>query len=191
MIEVSCIYTHYNGRYMNMVFIKYEKFMKIILQKRMIVIKIMKLKTIQKLFQFYILSLLTSNNITTIYSIYNFKKNNIIFGISTQKIWKYLSLSKGYDIIPIEKNSTRNPLLSQEPKRETGMKKTKKFMKILFYYYDRNYINDPMIIIDNYISRMIFLTNVEKIIKYEKQIYLLSCIKSFNNDIYNNIKKFL
>jgi hypothetical protein len=174
-----------------MVFIKYEKFMKIILQKRMIVIKIMKLKTIQKLFQFYILSLLTSNNITTIYSIYNFKKNNIIFGISTQKIWKYLSLSKGYDIIPIEKNSTRNPLLSQEPKRETGMKKTKKFMKILFYYYDRNYINDPMIIIDNYISRMIFLTNVEKIIKYEKQIYLLSCIKSFNNDIYNNIKKFL
>jgi hypothetical protein len=176
---------------MNIVFIKYEKFMKIILQKRMIVIKIIKLKTIQKLFQFYILSLLTSNNITTIYSIYNFKKNNIIFGISTQKIWKYLSLSKGYDIIPIEKNSTRNPLLSQEPKRETGMKKMKKFMKMLYYYYDKNYINDPVIIIDNYISRMISLTNVEKIIKYEKQIYLLSCIKSFNNDIYNNIKKFL
>jgi len=188
MIEVSCFYMDYNYEPINFTFIKYEKFMKIILQKRKIVISFKNLLNHQILYKYYILSLITTEDTSKIYSNDGFA----IYGISTEKIWKYLYYDKGYDIVPLEKDYTRNPFKTREPIRETSIKKQKKLFKMMnSYYYDKKLLCDPMIIMNNYLSILILSTSVQKIIDYEKEIYLLCCIRGFNKDIYSTIKKFI
>ena len=193
MIEVSCFYMDYNYEPINFTFIKYEKFMKIILQKRKIVISFKNLLNHQILYKYYILSLITTEDTSKIYSnLINPYDGFAIYGISTEKIWKYLYYDKGYDIVPLEKDYIRNPFKTREPIRETSIKKQKKLFKMMnSYYYDKKLLCDPMIIMNNYLSILILSTNVQKIINYEKEIYLLCCIRGFNKDIYSTIKKFI
>jgi hypothetical protein len=81
---------------------------------------------------------------------------------------------------------------SQEPKRETSIKKQKKFLKLLNYYieFDNFMIDHPLIIIQNLIELYLnFIKELEyQIITYENKIYFLSCVRSLNIDIYMTFK---
>ena len=190
MIEISCFYVHYNRCPINITFIKYDKFMKIILQNRTISIRIENIIEYQFLVDFYILSLLCTKDTSKIdYEINN--KGQIFYGVSTKRLWKGLYFMREYEIITLEKNFFKNPLLSQEPRRETGNKKIRKFMKEFYSYYDSNLLHDPLELLPMFISKTISDTRIEEIIKYEQMIYNLCCIKNFNNDIYASIMNYM
>lgn len=185
MIEISCFYIYYDQIPMNFTFIKYEKFMKILFQSKMIIIEINNLKKFKFLFQIYILSLLCTEDTSKICCY------NDIYGVSTQIIWNNRHLTKYYDIIILKINKSKNPLLSQEPKRETSVKKQKKLLKSFYKFYNLDYIKNPLNYINDYQNRLIYNLNMDAIIQYEKKIYLLCCIRGFNRDIYTNIMKFM
>ena len=190
MIEISCFYVHYNRCPINITFIKYDKFMKIILQNRTISIRIENIIEYQFLVDFYILSLLCTKDTSKIdYEINN--KGQVFYGVSTKRLWKCLYFMREYEIITLEKNFFKNPLLSQEPRRETGTKKIRKFMKEFYSYYDSNLLHDPHELLPIFISKTISDTRIEEIIKYEQMIYNLCCIKNFNNDIYASIMNYM
>jgi hypothetical protein len=113
------------------------------------------------------------------------------YAISTLKYWKYSSYCDVYDNITLEKSCTRNPFLSQEPKRETTIKKLNKLLKMINSYYNKQTFRHPSYYINNLIIKKIAETNIENVIQYEKEIYLLSCIRGLNRDIYSAIKKFM
>jgi hypothetical protein len=185
MVEVSCFYIHFKINSINFTFIKYEKFIKIIFQEKRIVMKIENLRNYQILFQFYILSLLCTEDVSKISCV----KND--YAISTLKYWKYSSYCDDYDNITLEKSCTKNPFLSQEPKRETTIKKLNKLLKMINTYYNKQTFRHPSYYINNFIIKKIAETNIEDVIQYEKEIYLLSCIRGVNRDIYSAIKKFM
>lgn len=161
MIEISCFYIHYNRVPVNFTFIKYEKFMKIIFQTKKIVIPIEKLKNNQLLFQFYILSLLCTEDPSKVSRVRNG------YGVSTEKFWKYIEFYRDYDVITLEKDRMKNPLSSQEPKRETSVKKQNKFLKLLETYERRRFFSHPMFYIDNYQSELLERTKAAEIIQKE------------------------
>ena len=192
MVEVSCFYVHYNRDPVNFTFIKYDNFMKIILQKRKIIIKIENLKNYEMLYHFYILSLLCTEDTSNIYKINDiFNEKNFIYAISTQKFWKNLHLTYYYTPIILEKNQFKNPLLSKEPKKETGIKKQNKLLKMMSNYYYNGHIFNPLYYIDIFLKFMIDTVDMEQIIQHEKMIYILCCLRGFNKDIYTNIMKFI
>jgi hypothetical protein len=193
MVEVSCFYIHFKINSINFTFIKYEKFVKIIFQEKRIVMKIENLRNYQILFQFYLLSLLCTEDVSKIKAV-NFRnkwRNMNDYAISTLKYWKYSSYCDVYDNITLEKSCTRNPFLSQEPKRETTIKKLNKLLKMINNYYNKQTFRHPSYYINNFIIKKIAETNIENVIQYEKEIYLLSCIRGLNRDIYSAIKKFM
>jgi len=179
MVEVSCVYFDYNYKQEPIIFtfIKYEKFIKIILQDRKIILEIKNLKNNKILFNLYILSILITNNISKNCEISSF------YGI----------YGDDFNFIEFEKIWIKNPFLSQEPKRETSMKKQKKFIKMINNYYDYGDITDPIHIINIFQQFLInkYTKEIKRIIEYENKIYLLSCIRSFNKDIYSNIIKLI
>ena len=191
MVEISCYYVHYNREPINITFIRYKKFMKIILQNRKIIIAIENLKTNKLLFNLYILSLLCTEDTSKINLEFDFNGNDV-YCVSTHKSWKYLYFVKiGYDLIELEKNSRKNPLLSQEPKRETSIKKINKLLNMLYNYFNTYHIENPLDTINKYLKHLIKDTQIQEIIKYEQMIYNLCCIKNFNNDIYMNIMNYI
>ena len=191
MVEISCYYVHYNREPINITFIRYKKFMKIILQNRKIIIAIENLKTNKLLFNLYILSLLCTEDTSKINLEFDFNGNDV-YCVSTHKSWKYLYFVKiGYDLIELEKNSRKNPLLSQEPKRETSIKKINKLLNMLYNYFNTYHIENPLDTINKYLKHLIKDTQIQEIIKYEQMIYNLCCIKNFNNDIYASIMNYM
>jgi len=171
MIEISgVLYIFDNKIQIYFKFIKYDNFIKIFFQYRTIIILFKNLKNYKLLFQFYILSLLKEQTNLII-------KNKVI-------IYSILLIDnndKNYNI-KFNIKMLNNLINSKIPSRETSIKKQKKFLKLINYY---NLIN-PLILIE----KVLFI-DINKIIDYENKIYLLCCIRSFNRDIYYNIKKFL
>jgi hypothetical protein len=166
MVTISCYYNHYNRDPINFTFIKYEKYIKIILNDRSIIITIEQLVTNYYLFQIYILSLLCTED-TEIFSIRYGK-----YGIYSQWYWKNLYFTNYYNFTELYKQ--KNPLFSQEPKRISGNKKIKKFSKLFDSYLSK--IKDPIVLINEYyLSESIDL--IEEINKYGKDIY--SSIKNY------------
>jgi hypothetical protein len=200
-IEVSCVYFDYNYKQEPIIFtfIKYDRFIKIKYgnENKSIIIKIENLKKNKLLFNFYILSILITNNISKNYEISSF------YGICSYDKFSFIEFEKtwvknritNYDkfsFIEFEKIWVKNPFLSQEPKRETSIKKQKKFIKMINNYYDYGDITDPIYLINIFQELLLnkYTNEIKKIIEYENKIYLLSCIRGFNRDIYSNIKKF-
>ena len=70
-----------------------------------------------------------------------------------------------------EKRCFENPLLSQEPKRETSTKKQNKFMKLFHRCFDI-YINDPRKVFHLYKEHLINDTNIKEIIEYLSLIHI-------------------
>ena len=186
MTEITCFYVEFeHGSPINMTFIKYKNFMKILLDKRKIVIAIENLKNYQKLFEFYILSLLLTKNSNKI-STYDDRYK--VYGVFCEKIGSHLLFNGRYEFIMLD-NYHKNPLISQEPKRETSIKKLKKFFKMMDNYFEPN-INS-LKLTELYLRKTILDTDIYKIIQYEKEIEILTCIRSVNRDVYSIIKNFM
>ena len=166
MIEISCFYVDYKTKPVNITFIKYNKFIKIIFDKKEIILSFVNLINCKILFEFYILSLLCTEDTSNIGHI------TIIYGNSTEIIDKNLNFTGFYDFIILEKRRFKNPLLSKEPKRETSNKKQNKFFKSLFNYIIDTNIN-PFYCIEYYQEQLIVSTQIKKFIEYETNIYNL------------------
>jgi hypothetical protein len=188
MIEISCFYADDDefNEPINITFIKYEKFMKIAINEKKMIIKIENLKKSQFLFEYYILSLLCTKDLNKTYLF-----NNEIYCVLTNKYWNNSIFSDKYNLIRIKSSSKKDPLLSQEPKRESSFKKQSKFFKLMYHYFYTMHIKDPFHLIKDYISSSIERTDMTKIIEYEKKIEILSCIRGANRDVYSNVMKFM
>jgi hypothetical protein len=69
MTEISCFYNHFNSKPLKYIFIKYDKYVKVILNYHSVILTIEQLVSNSRLFQMYILSLLctSTNSITEVY----------------------------------------------------------------------------------------------------------------------------
>lgn len=191
MVEVSCFYIH-SINSINFTFIKFNNFMKIILNKRSVILTNKQIIENSKLFQIYILSLLCTKDTSNIQVIYNDRYKKDFYGIAARKYWQCNYYTDNYEIIEFEKSnlkSPRNPLKILEPKRESGMKKIRKFMKL----FNLIRINPIECIREYYeIESMQYIDYFSRYISYNKKIYVLSMIKSkYGNDIYEKIISFI
>ena len=192
MVEISCFYIEFYCNPVIFVFIRYEKFMKIILNGMKIIISIENLKKYEMLFQFYVLSLLCTEDTSKICCVNNdygistkqYRKNNFIYR-------DYDFIYRDYDFIKLDKDLLKKSFVSQEPNEETGYEKLNKFLKTICYYYNNRLISHPLYLIDLFQKLSIDDTHINKVIQYENKIYLLCCIRGFNRDVYSNIKKFI
>jgi hypothetical protein len=89
----------------------------------------------------------------------------------------------------LEKRCFKNPLLSQEPKRETSIRKRNKFLDMMDELFYRRV--NPYHAIRLYQDQLIVDTGAQQIFEYEKKINVLCSIRGFNRDIYSAIRKFL
>jgi len=188
MTEISCFYSAYDREPRNFTFIKYQKFMKISLCNKSIVMRIENLKSHPGLFKFYILSLLCTEDPKRIWSIDD-DNGTEVFGVSTERLRDRFGFTGTYDFIMLEKRCFKNPLLSQEPKRETSIGKRNKFLDMMDELFYRR-VNAYQAI-RLYQNQLIVDTGASKIVDYEKRINVLCSIRGFNRDIYSAIKKFL
>ena len=193
MIEFSMLLSLYDFHYedfsinplrFELNFIKYDKFIKIKYgdENKSIIIRIENLKKHKLLFQYYIASLLCSFNYTEI----NEDGYNIFSASSTINFWIIHTIN-----LKFKKKEFNQILYSQEPKRETSIKKQKKFLKILNYHIKIGILENPLIILEKIVELYLdFIKDLEyQIIDYENKIYFLSCVRSFNRDIYSTFKE--
>jgi hypothetical protein len=204
MVEFSCLISFYDcifdhifdnkcnsneqlGYKLFFKFFKYENFMKIKYKNKSIIIRIDNLKNHQLLFQYYIASLLCSMEHKEI----NRDNNYSVFSVSsTINNWKMHYLN----FYSIRTNELFNQIFySQEPKRETSIKKQKKFIKLLNNNIQKGFgfTEHPLIIIKNLTElHLKFIEELaNQIITYENKIYFLSCVRSLNRDIYSTFKE--
>lgn len=192
MTSISCLYIHYNRTPINFVFVKYENFIKIMLNDKSVVMTIKDMISYRELFQIYIMSLILTEDTSTIEKS-RFEGKNI-YGVSTIKYWKNLYLSYYYDFIPLEKSSHRNPLNTIEPKRSTSSRKINKFMRTFYRNYNKGLIAEFDKLFQEYYSfESSYLFEYFNIyIEYEKKIQILSAIKhNYGNDIYSVISNYM
>jgi len=193
MIEFSLLLSLYDFHYEDIndnpmryefKFIKYEKFIRIKYgdENKSIIIKIENLKKNKLLFQYYIASLLCSFNYTEI----NEDGYNIFSASSTINFWIIHTIN-----LKFKKKDFNQILYSQEPKRETSIKKQKKFLKILNHHIKIGILENSLIILEKIVELYLdFIKDLEyQIIDYENKIYFLSCVRSFNRDIYSTFKE--
>jgi hypothetical protein len=190
---VSCFYiTNYNDGQINITFIKYVKYIKIILNYKSIILPIEQLITNYKLFQIYLISLLLTENTTSIdLMIINKKK---FYGISTMRYWKNVYLTLSYKIIFLQKSYHKNPFYSNEPKRSTSLKKINKFMRTFYNLYKEGYIINPLFVFYEYYSNetLDISDYVKKQTEHNKKIeILINILHNYGHDIYYSIKKYL
>ena len=191
MVSISCFYVHYNYDPINIIFVKFENFIKIYLNDKSIILTIKQLVSIKKLFQIYLLSLLLTEDTSKIsIDVENYR--NIYYGVSTIKYWKNIRLTDYYQIILLEKSPYKNPLNATEPKRSTSLKKINKFMRKFNKYYDEKYIMDVEQVFDEYyIMETTYLYNYfQRYIEHEKKIEMLSVIlHNYGRDVYSAVQR--
>ena len=81
-----------------------------------------------------------------------------------------------------------------EPKRQSGDKKIRKFFKLFNFFIKKEIVKDPLIIIDEFITREGYeaIQYIEKYIEYECRINILSNIlHKYGRDVYDSVNKFM
>lgn len=195
MVSVSCFYCHYNHLPVICTFIQFEKFVKVCLNQRIVILTKEQLVSNTLLFQIFKMSLLCTEDVSKVDLIAGDRPRYRIF---TQMYWKYLRFTDYYTLVDFEKShlSTRNPLNAKEPKRSSSEKKVRKFVKLLGSLSDR--IKDPNHLLREFlaINDYDFLLNYfEKYINHNKnnpQIIGLSQIyHNYGVDVYRSIAQFM
>lgn len=140
--SISCLYMSFNRDPANITFIKFDNFIKVIFNRRSIIMTIKQFVVNRELFQLYVISLLFTKDTSKIYK--DIINDCVYYGVVTLSYCKNFHLANNYKMIYLEKSHHRNPLNSKEPKRASSSKKYNKFMK---YFYncsaDEAYIIDP------------------------------------------------
>jgi len=173
MVEISCLCLGYNYEHVPLilVFMKYEKFIKIRLKYfyKEIVIAIENLKYSEMLFDFYILSLLclrddcdcTQEN----YDSYVFRsisiEKKLVYECCTYREYNF----EDYEHCWMKEN----PFLSQEPKRQSSDKKINKLLKCIYRLYDNDEFEHPLSMIETIQMMLIETFYLEEFIRTEKK----------------------
>lgn len=189
MTSISCFYVHFNRDPINIIFVKYENFIKIFLNDKSVILTIQQLIYIKNLFKIYLLSLLLTEDTSKISFDVEHYRN--IYGVSALKYWKNLRLTTQYDIVFLEKSRHKNPLNANEPKRSTSLKKIHKFMRMFNNYYD-NHIRDVETIFNEYYEMMSLpiFNYFQRYMEHEKKIEMLSVIlHNYGRDVYSAVQK--
>lgn len=187
---VSCFYIYYTSNPIQFIFIRYENYMKIILNSKSIIISNNRLIENKILFQIYILSLLCTKDTSKLDKNYNERFKKYIYSMLVKKYWKCVYYTYEYEYIEI---LLKDPFISKEPKRESSSKKLKKFMKIFNSYISILRIDPINCIIDFYEMESIeFAEYFRRYINYNRKIYLLTNIlHNYGRDIYMTIRSYL
>lgn len=187
MVSISCFYNHYNRTPYNFTFIQFDKYVKVIINYRAIILTYDMLISNKKLFEFFILSLLCTKDTETISIIDN------KYGVITQHYWKHLRFTDYYEYEILSKSYHRSPLNAKEPTRISSSKKIKKFNK-LFNTYMSDRIDNPVKLIEEYISLEIgeYIDYFNRFNSYNSKITALSMVlHNYGTDIYSCIADYL
>lgn len=177
MTTVSCFYyLLWRREQFNFTFIKFEKFVKIIFDRKAVILTNEELVSNPELFKIFLLSLLLTENTSKVDSIIN--NDKISFGITS---FRYL-----YSSQPIfemrfnefEKSKNKNPLNAREPIRASSDKKIRKFFKSFNKFYDNEMIIEPNIIIEDYLDDQAaeVVNYFNKYIEHECTVLMVSSI---------------
>lgn len=196
MVFISCFYVHYNRNEVNFTFVRFEKFIKVILNDRSVILTNEQFVSNNKLFQIYILSLLCTEDSSTIQmEQINIKRDRTVnsYGVLTKINWKLMYFTNDYRFIPLKKLFINNPLNMEEPKRATSMKKVRKFLKLLNGNI-ADLIDEPDKIINDFYRHESeeVIDYLESYISYNVQtIALHSIIQKYGSDVLTSVSKFL
>jgi hypothetical protein len=192
--SISCYYLHYNLQPYNFTFIKFEKFVKVILNTRAVVMTIKQLVENAKLFKIYQLSLLLTNDTEQIFTSVNEFSGDVIYGVMTVWYWKYLYLSGFEEFTALEKSRYKNPFKSCEPKRESSRKKYNKFLKLFNSEDVVKKMKDPDAVVLEFFQKesVDIYDYFRQYIEHEKKIMMLSVVMhNYGRDIYKCVKQFV
>jgi len=183
MTEISCYYVYYNFTPEYITFIKYEKYFIVRINNyKMITLSYETFMKIPKLFDFYILSLILTEDAQQLYKI------DDGYCLMTVYLWKRLYLTEDYKYVYLHDNNLFNKC---EPKRETSNKKIKKFIK----FFNNIFENDePITLMTIYLNAIINGAEKElnKGLHLNNTIRLLTGIKKkYGGDIYDAIRKYV
>ena len=196
MVFISCFYVHYNRNEVNFTFVRFEKFIKVILNDRSVILTNEQFVSNNKLFQIYILSLLCTEDSSTIQmEQINIKRGRTVnsYGVLTKINWKLMYFTNDYRFIPLKKLFINNPLNMEEPKRATSMKKVRKFLKLLNGNI-ADLMDEPDKIINDFYRHESeeVIDYLESYISYNVQtIALHSIIQKYGSDVLTSVSKFL
>ena len=196
--SISCFYVHRNYLPTNFTFIRFEKFVKVILNSRAVIMTFEQLAGNFKLFKIYKLSLLLTTDTSQIASSADVAVNGkLMYGVITQQYWKSIRLSSYDELTLLEKAPFRNPLNASEPKRESSGKKLNKFQKLFDRIETEGLFKAPDVILAEFIEMeagdalRYFRRHIRKI-EHEKKITMLSGIlHKYGRDVYHCVNKFL
>jgi hypothetical protein len=191
--SISCYYLHYNRQPYNFTFIKFEKFVKVILNTRAVVMTFKQLVDNAKLFKIYQLSLLLTNDTEQIFTSICEFTGAIIYGVMTVWYWKYLRISGFEEFTVLEKHRYKNPLKSCEPKRESSRKKIKKFLKLFNSEDVVNKMKDPDVVVREFFQKESadIYEYFRRYIEHERKVEMLSVIlHNYGRDVYSCVRKF-
>jgi hypothetical protein len=186
MTEISCFNHHNLSDPVTFIFYKYEKYIRICLNNKTIILSLSQLAFYKDLFNYYLISLLVTEDTKKIIVYKYYSENKTYQGIYTMRYWKDIRLLDTYQIIKIEKPKL---IKSQEPKRSTSSKKIRKFMRN-FELYKNEVIKNPIDIFNEFYMNE--TQDIYRNYEYEKKIEILLNIRhTFGYDIYSSIRKFL
>jgi len=192
--SISCFYVHYNCEPYNFTFIKFEKFVKVILNFRAVIMTIEQLVENVQLFKIFKLSLLLTKDTSQISSSVDVFDGNTYYGVETERYWKHLRLTQYDELILLERSATRNPLNAREPKRTSSRKKLNKFLKLFQTVLESGKIKEPELIMDEFLyneAAEIF-DYFRRYIEHERKIEMMSVIlHNYGRDVYGCVRKFL
>ena len=175
-------------------FIQFEKFIKVSLNSKSIILTNAELVSNKRLFQIFILSLLLTKDTSKIDLVIDACDGLHNYGVATMKHWGALKLPYCYDFIQLEKSSKKNPLNASEPKRASGDKKCKKFFKSFHTFYENEMIKDTLIIFEEffYVQMVDMFDYFDRYIEHETKISTLSSIyHTYGRDVYSAVRKFM
>ena len=192
--SISCYYMHYNYQPYNFTFIKFEKFVKVLLNARAVVMNFKQLAENTKLFKIYQLSLLLTKDTTQISTLVDETTGDVMYGVITEWYWKHLRISGFEEFTVLEKSRYKNPLKSCEPKRESSGKKINKFLKLFNSEDVVNKMKDPDVVVLEFFqkeSAEIF-DYFRRYIEHERKVEMLSVIlHNYGRDVYGCVRKFV
>ena len=177
-------------------FIEFDDFFKVIINKKMVVLTKQELTSNSRLFQIYLISLLLTEDIITVKKI--MLNNSYIYGINSRwysdNINIEMDLEERVKFTIMTKISKKNPLNASSPKRSSGPKKIRKFMKLIHNLYRSNNITDLSFIVTIFFRNetQLLFDYFERYIAHEKKIEMLSVIlHNYGRDVYGVVNKFL
>jgi len=194
MPSISCFYYRlWTRKPFTFIFVKFEKFVKVMLDHKAVILTNEELASNPELFQMFVLSLLLTENTSKVDSVIN-DDNKISYGVSSYQYWNSSRPKFELCFNELEKSRTKNPLNAREPTRASSDKKVRKFFKSFREFYENEMIKDPSIIVEEYLDRHAsdVINYFNRYIEHECKVQMLSSIfHNFGRDIYASVNRFI